>query len=169
VARRRRPNGGQAVTARSANLRRLSRRRRRIGYPVVDDLNTDVVEGLAASTPTSAMVAAQTAWLCAAGRRRGISISVGSDRGADRHREWSGEGVEIIRQGVRETVWAEREVILRGRSTRTRSDAVRALAPRISQSRIPVALDAPEVGRNLQNHRPIRCLCVLATGDAYNT
>ena len=65
------------------------------------------------------------------------------------------KGVEIIRQGVRETAWAECEIILCGGTVNSPQLLMLSgvgPATHLAGLGIPVVLDAPEVGRNLQNH-----------------
>ena len=128
------------------------------GYPVVDDLNTDVVEGfgridtnIGNGRRTSAAVA-----FAQAGRRRGnldlLSEAIAARIVIEKGRV---KGVEIIRQGVRETVWAEREVILCGGTVNSpQLLMLSGVGPsaHLTSLGIPLVLDAPEVGRNLQNH-----------------
>jgi len=128
------------------------------GYPVVDDLNTDVVEGfgridtnIGNGRRASAAVA-----FAQAGRRRGnldlLSEAIAARIVIEKGRV---KGVEIIRQGVRETVWAEREVILCGGTVNSpQLLMLSGVGPsaHLTSLGIPLVLDAPEVGRNLQNH-----------------
>ncbi len=62
-------------------------------------------------------------------------------------------GVEIVR--VRETIWAEREIILYGGTVNSPQLLMLSdigPADHLSRLEILVVVDAPEVGRNLQNH-----------------
>jgi choline dehydrogenase len=62
--------------------------------------------------------------------------------------------VEILRRGARETIWAEREVILCGGTVNSPQLLMLSgigPADHLSSLGIPVVLDGPEVGRNL-NH-----------------
>jgi len=64
-------------------------------------------------------------------------------------------GVEILRRGLRETVWAEREIILCGGTVNSpQLLMLSGIGPddHLSKLGIPVVLNTPEVGRNLQNH-----------------
>src|SRR6516225_3129580 len=64
-------------------------------------------------------------------------------------------GVEIIRNGVRETIWAEREIILCGGAVNSPQLLMLSgigPADHLARLDIPVVIDAAEVGRNLQNH-----------------
>jgi choline dehydrogenase len=70
-------------------------------------------------------------------------------------------GVEIVRDGVREKIWAEREIILCGGTVNTpQLLMLSGIGPpdQLSHVEIPIVVDAPEVGRNLQNH-PSYALC----------
>src|SRR5262249_38367373 len=128
------------------------------GYPVVDDLNTDVVEGFARiDTNIANGRRASTAMAFArAGRQRG-NLDLLSEAVAARIVIESGraKGVEIIRRGARETIWAEREVILCGGTVNSPQLLMLSgigPADHLAQLGMPVVRDAPEVGRNLQNH-----------------
>ena len=64
-------------------------------------------------------------------------------------------GVEIIRHGLRETIRAEREIILCGGTVNSPQLLMLSgigPADHLSQLGVPVVVDMPEVGRNLQNH-----------------
>jgi choline dehydrogenase len=128
------------------------------GYPVVDDLNADTAEGFGridtnianGHRASTAVAFAQTA------RQRG-NLDLLSEAVAARILIEAGraKGVEIIRRGVRETMWAEREVILCGGTVNSPQLLMLSgvgPAAHLAGHGIPVALDAPEVGRNLQNH-----------------
>jgi choline dehydrogenase len=128
------------------------------GYPVVDDLNADVAEGFGRiDTNIAGGRRASTAVTFAqAGRQRG-NLDLLSEAIAARIVIEGGraKGVEIIRRGVRETVWAESEVILCGGTVNSPQLLMLSgvgPAAHLAGLGIPVVLDAPEVGRNLQNH-----------------
>jgi choline dehydrogenase len=128
------------------------------GYPVVDDLNADVAEGFGRiDTNIAGGRRASTAVTFAqAGRQRG-NLDLLSEAIAARIVIEGGraKGVEIIRRGVRETVWAESEVILCGGTVNSPQLLMLSgvgPADHLAGLGIPVVLDAPEVGRNLQNH-----------------
>ena len=128
------------------------------GYPVVDDLNADVAEGFGRiDTNIAGGRRASTAVAFAqSGRQRG-NLDLLSEAIAARIVIEGGraKGVEIIRRGVRETVRAEREVILCGGTVNSPHLLMLSgvgPADHLADLGIPVVLDAPEVGRNLQNH-----------------
>ena len=158
MARRSRADGGKAVAGRFTDLRCVSRCSREAGYPVVDDLNTDIVEGFGRiDTNIANGRRASTAMAFArAGRQRG-NLDLLSESVAARIIIESGraKGVEIIRRGARETIWAEREVILCGGTINSPQLLMLSgigPADHLAQLGILVVHDAPEVGRNLQNH-----------------
>jgi choline dehydrogenase len=128
------------------------------GYPVVDDLNADVAEGFGridtnianGRRASTAMAFAQS------GMKRG-NLDLLSEAVAARIVIEGGraKGVEIIRQGKRETVWAEREIILCGGTVNSPQLLMLSgigPAAHLAGLGIRAVLDAPEVGRNLQNH-----------------
>jgi choline dehydrogenase len=128
------------------------------GYPVVDDLNADVAEGFGRiDTNIAGGRRASTAVAFAQlGRQRG-NLDLLSEAIAARVVIEAGRarGVEIIRKGARETVWAEREVILSGGTVNSPQLLMLSgvgPADHLAGLGIPVVHDAPEVGRNLQNH-----------------
>jgi choline dehydrogenase len=64
-------------------------------------------------------------------------------------------GVEILKNGLRETIWAESGIILCGGAVNSPQLLMLSgigRAGHLSSLGIPVVIDAPEVGRNLQNH-----------------
>ena len=64
-------------------------------------------------------------------------------------------GVEVVRQGVRETLLAEREIILCGGAVNSPQLLMLSgigPADHLSSLGISAVINAPEVGRNLQNH-----------------
>jgi choline dehydrogenase-like flavoprotein len=128
------------------------------GFQVVDDLNADVAEGFgridtniaSGRRASTALAYAQPArWR---GNLELLSEAITARIVIEGRRA---RGVEIFRQGVRETVWAEREVILCSGTVNTPQLLMLSgigPADHLSSLGIPVALDAPGVGRNLQNH-----------------
>ena len=128
------------------------------GYPVVNDLNADVAEGFGRiDTNIAGGRRASTAVAFAqSGRERG-NLDLLSEAIATRIVIEGGraKGVEIIRRGQRETVWAGREVILCGGTINSPQLLMLSgigPADHLAQVGILVVHDAPEVGRNLQNH-----------------
>jgi choline dehydrogenase len=128
------------------------------GYPVVDDLNADVAEGFGRidTNISSGRRASVAVAFAQPGQRRG-NLDLLSEAVAARIVIEGGQakGVEIIRKGVRETVWAEREVILCGGTVNSPQLLMLSgigPADHLAEHGIPVVHDAPEVGRNPQNH-----------------
>ena len=128
------------------------------GFSVVDDLNADVAEGFGridtnianGRRVSTALAYAQPA------RRRG-NLELLSNTIAARIVIESGHarGVEILKNGVRETIWAQSEIILCGGTVNSPQLLMLSgigPADHLSSLGIPIAIDAPEVGRNLQNH-----------------
>ena len=128
------------------------------GFPVVDDLNADIAEGFGRidTNIANGRRASTAVAFAQAGRQRG-NLDLLSEAIATRIVVQGGraKGVEIIRQGVRETVWADREVVLCGGTVNSPQLLMLSgvgPAAHLTSHNIPVVLDAPEVGRNLQNH-----------------
>ena len=128
------------------------------GFPVVDDLNTDIVEGFARiDTNIANGRRASTALAYVQPARRHGNLELMSEAVAARIVIEGGRarGVEILRRGARGTVRAEREVILCGGTVNSpQLLMLSGLGPaeHLASLGIPVVLDMPEVGRNLQNH-----------------
>ena len=128
------------------------------GFPVVDDLNTDLVEGFGridTNIANGRRASAALAYVQPA-RKRG-NLELLSEAVAARIVIEGGRarGVEILRRGMRETVWAEREIILCGGTVNSPQLLMLSgigPADHLASLGIPVVLDMPEVGRNLQNH-----------------
>ncbi|MFI4948745.1 MAG: GMC family oxidoreductase [Alphaproteobacteria bacterium] len=128
------------------------------GFPVVDDLNADVVEGFGRidTNIANGRRASTALGYVQPARRRG-NLELLSEATAARIVVENGRarGVEVLRGGIRETVWAEREVILCGGTVNSPQLLMLSgigPADHLSSLGIPVVHDAPEVGRNLQNH-----------------
>ena len=128
------------------------------GFRVVDDLNADVAEGFGRiDTNIANGRRASTALAYVQPARRRGNLALLSEAVATRVVIEGGRarGVEILRRGVRETVWAEREIILCGGTVNSPQLLMLSgigPADHLCSLGIPVALDAPEVGHNLQNH-----------------
>jgi len=128
------------------------------GLPLVDDLNTDVAEGFGRiDTNIADGHRASTALAYAQPARRRGNLELLAEAVATRIIIEGGQarGVEILRRGARETIWAEHEVILCGGTVNSPQLLMLSgigPADHLTSLGIPVVLDAPEVGRNLQNH-----------------
>jgi choline dehydrogenase len=128
------------------------------GYPVVDDLNADTAEGFARIDTNIAggRRASMAVAFAQPGRQRG-NLDLLSEAIAARIVIEGGraKGVDIIRHGARETVWAEREVILCGGTVNSPQLLMLSgigPADHLAEHGIKVVHGAPEVGRSLQNH-----------------
>jgi choline dehydrogenase len=128
------------------------------GFALVDDLNADTAEGFgridtniangrrASTAVTYVQPARQRGNLEVLSRTLAARIVIEGNQA---------RGVEIVRGGARETISAEREVILCGGTVNSPQLVMLSgigPADHLSQLGIPVVLDMPEVGRNLANH-----------------
>ena len=128
------------------------------GVSVVDDLNTDVAEGFGridTNIANGQRVSTALAYVQPALRRGNLELL--SETIAARIVIESGHarGVEILKNGRRETIWAESGIILCGGAVNSpQLLMLSGIGPagHLSGLGIPVVIDAPEVGRNLQNH-----------------
>jgi choline dehydrogenase len=128
------------------------------GFSVVDDLNTDVAEGFGridTNIANGRRVSTALAYVQPALRRGNLQLL--SDTIAARTVIESGHarGVEILKNSRRETIRAESGIILCGGAVNSPQLLMLSgigPADHLSSLGIPVVIDAPEVGRNLQNH-----------------
>ena len=128
------------------------------GFAVVDDLNADVAEGFGRfDTNVADGRRASTAVAYVQPARRRGNLDLLSEAIAARIVIEGGRarGVEIVSAGLRETIVAEREIILCGGTVNSPQLLMLSgigPADHLSRFDIPVVVDAAEVGRNLQNH-----------------
>jgi choline dehydrogenase len=126
------------------------------GFSVSDDLNADVAEGFGRiDTNIANGRRASTALAYVQPARRRGNLKLLSDTIAARIVIEGGHarGVEILKNGLRETIWADREIILCGGTVNSPQLLMLSgtgPADHLSSLGIPVVIDAPEVGRNLQ-------------------
>jgi choline dehydrogenase len=128
------------------------------GFPLVDDLNADTAEGFGridTNIANGRRASTAVAYVHPA-RRRGnlelLSDTIAARIVIEGNRA---RGVEIVKNGLRETIWAEREIILCGGTVNSPQLLMLSgigPADHLSHLDIPVVVDAPEIGRNLQNH-----------------
>jgi choline dehydrogenase-like flavoprotein len=128
------------------------------GFPLVDDLNADTVEGFGridTNIANGRRASTAVAYVHPA-RRRGnlelLSDTIAARLVIEGNRV---RGVEIVKNRLRETIWAEREIILCGGTVNSPQLLMLSgigPADHLAHLDIPVVVDAPEVGRNLQNH-----------------
>jgi choline dehydrogenase len=125
---------------------------------VVDDLNADIAEGFGRiDTNIANGRRASTAVAYAQPARRRGNLELLSDTLAARIviEGNRARGVEIVKNGVVETIWAEREIILCGGAVNSPQLLMLSgigPADHLASLGISIVIDAPEVGRNLQNH-----------------
>lgn len=132
------------------------------GFPVVEDLHAGVSEGFGrydTNIERGRRSSAATAYIDPALRRPNFSLV--SDACATRLIIENGrvKGVEIARNGAREALYAEREVILSaGAINSAQLLMLSGIGPadHLASHGISVAHDAPEVGQNLRNHAAFR-------------
>ncbi len=128
------------------------------GFPLADDLNADTAEGFGridTNIANGRRASTAVAYVHPA-RRRG-NLELLSDTLVARIviEDNRTRGVEIVKNGLRETIWAEREIILCGGTVNSPQLLMLSgigPADHLSHMGIPVVVDAPQVGRNLQNH-----------------
>ncbi len=128
------------------------------GFQLVDDLNADVAEGFGRIDTNIAKgrrASTAVAYVQPPGRRGNLDLLSHTLAARIVIEGGRARGVEIIRGGTRETIWAEREIILcSGTVNSPQLLMLSGIGPadHLSQLGIPVVVDAPGVGRNLQNH-----------------
>jgi choline dehydrogenase len=137
------------------------------GFAVVDDLNADVAEGFDRfdTNIANGRRASTAVTYLPPARRRG-NLDLLSQTVATRIVIEGGRarGVEILENGVPGTIRAEREIILSGGTVNSPQLLMLSgigPAEHLSRLGVPVVVDAPEVGGNLQNHpyHPLRFAC----------
>jgi len=128
------------------------------GFAVVDDLNADVAEGFGrfdTNVADGRRASTAVAYVQPARRRGNLELLPKTIAARIVIEGGRARGVEIVRAGVRETIWAEREIILCGGTVNSPQLLILSgigPADHLSRFDIPVVVDAPDVGRNLQNH-----------------
>jgi choline dehydrogenase-like flavoprotein len=128
------------------------------GFPVVDDLNTDVAEGFGRfdTNIANGRRASTAIGYVQPARRRG-NLDLLSETVAARIVIEGGRAcrLEIVKDRVRATIREEREIILCGGTVNSPQLLMLSgvgPADELSRHGIPVVADAPEVGCNLRNH-----------------
>ena len=128
------------------------------GFPLVDDLNANVAEGFGrfdTNTDRGRRISTAVAYVAPARRRGNFALLTGATVSRILIEHGRARGVEIVRNGAAETIRAEREVLLCGGSVNSPQLLILSgigPADHLAELGIPVIVDAPEVGRNLQNH-----------------
>jgi choline dehydrogenase len=128
------------------------------GFQIVDDLNADVAEGFGridTNIANGRRASTARAYVQPARRRGNLELLSQAIAARIVFEGRRARGVEILRQGIHETVWADREIILCGGAVNSPQLLMLSgigPADHLSSLGIAAVLDAPEVGRNLQNH-----------------
>jgi len=128
------------------------------GFSVVDDLNTDVAEGFGridTNIASGRRVSTALAYVQPALRRGNLKLLSETIAARIVIEGGHARGVEILKNGRRETIWAESGIILCGGAVNSPQLLMLSgigPADHLSSLGIRVVIDAPEVGRNLQNH-----------------
>jgi choline dehydrogenase len=128
------------------------------GFPVVDELNADVAEGFGridTNIENGRRASTAVAYVQPARRRGNLELLSGTIAARIVIENSRARGVEILNDGLRQTIWAECEVILCGGTVNSPQLLMLSgigPADHLSRLGIPVVVYAPEVGRNLQNH-----------------
>jgi choline dehydrogenase len=131
---------------------------REAGFSVIDDLNADVAEGFGridTNIANGRRASTAVAYVQPARQRGNLDLLSQTLAARIVIEGDHARGVEIVREDVRETIWAEREIILCGGAVNSPQLLMLSgigAADHLSQLGIPVVLDMPEVGRNLANH-----------------
>jgi choline dehydrogenase len=137
------------------------------GFPVVDDLNADVAEGFGridTNIENGRRASTAVAYVQPARRRGNLELLSGTIAARIVIENSRARGVEILNDGLRQTIWAECEVILCGGTVNSPQLLMLSgigPADHLSRLGIPVVVYAPEVGRNLQNHPSYAYACAL--------
>jgi choline dehydrogenase len=140
------------------------------GYPVVDDLNCDLVEGFGYSDVNiykGRRISSAVAYLGSAGARKNLTVLTRSqalriivDRG-------KATGVEIAQDGMRRILRCEGEVIVcAGGIQSPHLLMLSGIGPadHLGSFGIPVVVDSPNVGQNFQNHACYRVQYACSEG-----
>lgn len=132
------------------------------GYPVVDDLNSDVVDGfgwLDVNIERGQRVSAATAYLRSARRRNNLDILTNAHATRIVIENHRAKGVEFVRRGATRTIRARHEVIVSAGAVKSpQLLMLSGIGParELTKFGIPVMLDRPAVGAGLQNHTAYR-------------
>jgi len=128
------------------------------GYPLCDDLNADIAEGFGrfdTNIGNGRRASTAVAYVQPALRRGNLDLLSHSTAARIVVEQGRARGLEIIRDGARETIGADREIILCGGAVNSPQLLMLSgigPADHLREIGIPVVLDAASVGANLQNH-----------------
>ena len=138
-----------------------------VGYPTIDDLNSDPVEGFGFSDVNiykGMRSSTSTAYLGEAKRRTNLTVLTRAEALRVVIENGRAIGVEIAQAGVRKTIRCEREVVMcAGAIKSSQLLLLSGIGPadHLQSFAIPVVADSPNVGKNLQNHAsfPLKYTC----------
>jgi choline dehydrogenase len=128
------------------------------GFPVLDDLNTAYEDGFGHFDCTIARgrrCSAATAYLVPARTRPNLTVMLRTLAARVVFDGPRATGIEVLRDGQRETITAEREVVLAGGAVNSPQLLMLSgigPAEHLRRAGVNVRIDMPAVGANLQNH-----------------
>lgn len=134
------------------------------GFPVIDDLNADVAEGFGhvdMNIGRGLRSGAASAYLEPALRRGNVTLFTHATATRLILEQERARGVEYVQEGQRRRLTAARSVILSGGTVNSPQLLMLSGigdASRLKAMGIPVVVDRPAVGRNLQNHPMYRLI-----------
>ena len=128
------------------------------GFPILDDLNCDCIDGFGyydVNISRGRRISAATAYLLPARARGNLALLTGTQALRVVIENGRATGVEVLHRGRTEILRAECEVILCGGGIKSPHLLMLSgigPADELARHDIPVVVDAPRVGQNLQNH-----------------
>ena len=131
---------------------------REAGFPVVDDLNADIVEGFGRfdiNVRGGKRISSATAYVAPVRDRPHFTLLLGTLALRVLFDGRRAIGVEILRDGRRETIRVEREIVLcTGAINSPQLLMLSGIGPadHLRAQGVAVVVDAPDVGANLANH-----------------
>ncbi len=131
---------------------------REAGFPVVEDLNANVVEGFGRfdiNVRGGRRISAATAYVTPIRNRTNFTLLLGSLALRILFEGTRAVGAEILRNGRRETIRVEREIVLcAGAINSPQLLMLSGIGPadHLRELGVPIIVDAPQVGSNLANH-----------------
>ncbi len=144
---------------------------REVGLAVIDDLNGPTMEGIGYFNLTvkdGQRFSVATAYLRPAQKRPNLVVMTGADTHRLTFQERTCTGVEYVAQGSSTSVRAAREVVVcAGAIGSPRLLLLSGVGPAADLTRlgIPVVVDLPGVGQNLQDHTLLGGVAYEATRD----
>ena len=137
------------------------------GHPILDDINGNGLEGYGYTDVNifrGRRISAAAAYLRPASRRKNLHVVTGAQVLKILIEKGRAKGVEVARNGSRETILCEREVVLcAGGIKSPQLLMLSGIGPaaELRSHGIPVAVDSPGVGQNYHNHvgYPVQYSC----------